>query len=171
MPRNATDAVTQFVLSNGLRVLIEPLHHAPVVALQAWVVAGGADEADEVLGVAHLHEHMLFKGTRRRQVGEIAREVEAAGGEINAWTSFDETVYHLTLGAAQMPLGIDILADVLRHSAFDAGELARESEVVLEEIRRAQDSAGRRLSNAVFAQAFSAHPAGRCWAPRPAFAA
>ena len=151
----------RFVLPNGLTVLVESLRHSPVVALQAWVRAGGADETEDVLGVAHLHEHMLFKGTPRRGVGEIARSVESAGGDINAWTSFDETVYHLTMERQEMALGVDILSDALRASAFDAAELARESEVVLEEIRRAQDSPGRRLHQAVFARIFDQHPYGR----------
>jgi zinc protease len=155
----AQDGVTRIVLKNGLTLLIEPMHHAPVVALQAWVHVGGADEnkAHEA-GLAHLHEHMLFKGTDRRAVGEVARCVEAAGGEINAWTSFDETVYHLVMGKDEAALGLDLLADVLQHSTFDAGELKKEIEVVLEEIRRAQDNPGRRHSMALFASAFAVHP-------------
>lgn len=153
------DGVTRTVLANGLTVLIEPMHNAPVVALQAWVHVGGADEdkANEA-GLAHLHEHMLFKGTKKRQVGEVARCVEAAGGEINAWTSFDETVYHLVLGSNACDLGLDLLADVLGHSTFDADELSKEIEVVLEEIRRAQDSPSRRHTMALFQSAFAAHP-------------
>lgn len=145
-------------LPNGLTVLSEEVHDAPVVALQAWVNVGSADEDSDVYGVAHLHEHMLFKGTKRRGVGEIARTVEASGGEINAWTSFDQTVYHLVLAADELGTGVDILADALRNSAFDAGELSREIEVVLEEIRRAQDAPGRRVSNALFKLAYQTHP-------------
>ncbi len=153
--------VQRLRLPNGLTVLLEEQHEAPVVALQAWVNVGSADEPQELSGVAHVHEHMLFKGTARRGVGEIARSVEAAGGEINAWTSFDQTVYHVVLAAKQMPLGVDVLTDALRNSSFDATELSRELEVVVEEIRRAQDSPGRRISNALFALAFGEHPYGR----------
>lgn len=158
-PYQTEDGVTRVDLDNGLTLLVEPIHHAPVVALQAWVHVGGADEnkAHEA-GLAHLHEHMLFKGTKRRAVGEVARCVEAAGGEINAWTSFDETVYHLVMGSDATTLGLDLLADVLQASTFDAGELKKEIEVVLEEIRRAQDNPGRRHSMALFASAFRAHP-------------
>ena len=145
-------------LPSGLTVLSEELHDAPVVALQAWVNVGSADEDDNVFGVAHLHEHMLFKGTKRRGVGEIARTVEASGGEINAWTSFDQTVYHVVLAADELGTGVDILADALRNSAFDAEELSREIEVVLEEIRRAQDAPARRVSNALFKLAYQKHP-------------
>ena len=136
-------------LDNGLTLLLEESHEAPVVALQAWVHVGSADEDEAVAGIAHVHEHMLFKGTARRGVGEIARTVEGCGGEINAWTSFDETVYHLVLPADERETGLDILADVLAGSAFDAGELAREIEVVLEEVRRAEDSPSRRIAKAV----------------------
>ena len=74
-------------LPNGLRILCEQVSTAPVVAIQAWVGVGSADELPREAGLAHLHEHMLFKGTARRGVGEIAQEIEAAGGEVNAWTS------------------------------------------------------------------------------------
>ncbi|MBI5510812.1 MAG: insulinase family protein [Deltaproteobacteria bacterium] len=148
-------------LGNGLTLVVEEQHHAPVVALQAWVHVGSADEPEAVAGIAHVHEHMLFKGTAKRGVGEIARTVEGGGGEINAWTSYDQTVYHLVQTATELDVGLDILSDVLCASAFDAGELGRELEVVLEEIRRAEDMPARRVTNALFRQAFQVHPYGR----------
>ncbi len=150
--------VERLRLENGLTVLAEEMHDAPVVALQAWVNVGSADEDESIAGIAHLHEHMLFKGTARRGVGEIARAVEAGGGEINAWTSFDQTVYHVVLSAAELGLGLDVLADALRRSSFDPGELEREIEVVVEEIRRAEDVPARRVSKALFELAFARHP-------------
>ncbi len=138
-------------------VLVEN-HAAPVVALQVWVKVGAADEQPDEAGLAHLHEHMLFKGTRRRATGEIAREVEARGGEINAWTSHDQTVYHLVLAAPFFNDGLDILADAVRESSFDAGELARETQVIVEEIKRSEDSPARRLSRELFATAYRTHP-------------
>jgi zinc protease len=84
-------------LDNGLTVILDPNRAAPVVAIQMWVKVGSADEADDEAGLAHVHEHMLFKGTARRGVGQIAREIETAGGDINAWTSFDQTVYHVVM--------------------------------------------------------------------------
>ena len=86
-------------LPNGLTLLVEENHAAPVVAIQVWVRVGSADELADEAGLAHLHEHMLFKGTARRGPGEIARSIEACGGEINAWTSFDQTVYHVVLAS------------------------------------------------------------------------
>jgi len=148
-------------LANGLTLLCEPARDAPVVAVQAWVKVGAADETDEIAGIAHVHEHMLFKGTRDRPVGQIAREVEAAGGEINAWTAHDETVYHVILESGQWRLGLDVLADALLNSEFERDELARELEVIMEEIRRSQDIPARRVSHALFALAYTKHPYGR----------
>jgi len=150
--------VERIRLPNGMTLLLLEMHEAPVVALQAWVGVGSADESEETAGIAHLHEHMLFKGTARRGVGEIARAVEAAGGEINAWTSYDETVYHIVLAAGELGLGLDVLADALRESSFDEGELRREIEVVVEEIKRAHDVPTRRVSQATFALAYERHP-------------
>lgn len=137
------------------------MHEAPVVAIQAWVHVGSADESDDLAGIAHVHEHMLFKGTSKRGVGEIARSIETAGGEINAWTSYDQTVYHVVLAAQEFETGLDILADALRNSSFDAGELTRETEVILEEIRRAEDNPSKRISKSIFSLAFEKHPYGR----------
>src|ERR1700733_5497163 len=107
-------------LPNGLTVVLIQNPAAPVVALQAWVKVGAADEGVDEAGLAHLHEHMLFKGTASRATGTIAREIEARGGEVNAWTSHDQTVYHLVLAAPFFDDGLDILADAVRESSFDA---------------------------------------------------
>ena len=147
-------------LRNGLAVLVEENHTAPVVALQVWVRVGSADERPDEAGIAHLHEHMLFKGTQRRGPGEIARAVEAAGGEINAWTSFDQTVYHATIASQYWRTGLDVLADAVTSAAFDPEELQREIEVVCEEIKRSADSPGRKASQQLFAAAFEKHPYG-----------
>src|SRR3954454_24121704 len=110
-------------LQNGLTVLVEENHAAPVSALQVWVRVGSADELSDEAGLAHLHEHMLFKGTARRGPGEIARTIEACGGEINAWTSFDQTVYHVVLGPRFFADGMAVLADAVTSAAFDPAEL------------------------------------------------
>jgi zinc protease len=154
----AAPALRRFRLPNGLSVVIEENHVAPVVALQAWVNVGSADEPPEFAGIAHVFEHMLFKGTARRGVGQIAREIEAAGGEINAWTSFDQTVYHVVLASRFVETGLDILADALQSSAFDADELQRELKVVLEEVKQGEDTPSRVLSQALFSTAYARHP-------------
>ncbi len=148
-------------LPNGLTLLVEENHAAPVVAIQVWVRVGSADELADEAGLAHLHEHMLFKGTARRGPGEIARSIEGAGGEINAWTSFDQTVYHVVLASHFFAEGMDVLADAVTSAAFDPEELKREIEVVCEEIKRSQDSPTRKLSRELFASSFARHPYGK----------
>lgn len=148
-------------LENGLTVVLQENHAARVAALQLWVQVGSADESEDEAGLAHLHEHMLFKGTARRGPGEIAAAVETCGGEINAWTSFDQTVYHLVLPSDCFEEGLDVLVDAVTASAFDPAELEREIEVVVEEIRRSEDSPARRISRELFARAYAVHPYGR----------
>ena len=147
-------------LSNGLTILACETHLAPVVEVQIWARVGSADERAGESGLAHFHEHMLFKGTERRGVGELASDVEGAGGRINAYTSFDATVYHATLPSDRMAVGVDALADAVLHSSFDPREIEREIEVVLEEIRRSEDSPGHVLGDALFAEVFRVHPYG-----------
>ena len=150
-----------FQLENGLRVVAQPRDTAKVAAFQVWVNAGSADENPDEVGLAHLHEHLLFKGTARRGPGEIARSVEAHGGEINAWTSYDQTVYHVVMASRFAREGLDVLADAVRNSAFDPTELTREIEVVCEEIKRSLDTPSRRASKELFAAAYTQHPYGR----------
>ena len=149
---------TRHRLDNGLTVLHEHQGAAHVVAWQIWVNVGGADETPDEAGLAHLHEHMLFKGTERRGPGEIARDIEAHGGEVNAWTSFDHTVYHTVMASQFAREGLDVLADAVRFPRFDATELARECEVVVEEIKRAEDTPSRRASRDLFEVSYQVHP-------------
>ncbi len=157
----ANGGTESFTLPNGLHVIVREDHFASVVALQAWVKVGAADEEEPEAGVAHVHEHMLFKGTTRRGVGQIAAEVESSGGNINAFTTADHTVYHLVLAGRHFATGLDILADALRHSTFDATELARELKVVMEEWKRSEDMPVSRGYTELFRRAFTAHPYGR----------
>jgi zinc protease len=147
-----------FRLDNGLTVVFEEQHSAKVAAFQVWVKAGSADERPDQAGLAHLHEHMLFKGTKSRGPGEMAKALESLGGEVNAWTSFDQTVYHVVMASRFAEAGLAILADAVRNPAFDEGELAREIEVVCEEIKRSEDSPSRRSSRLLFSTAYRAHP-------------
>lgn len=145
-------------LDNGLTVILEESHKAPVVAFQAWVNVGSADEEKGEEGLAHLFEHMIFKGTQKRGVGQIAKEVETAGGEINAFTSFDQTVYHLTLSSRDIDLGLDILADAIQNSSFSDHDLKSEIEVILEEIKRSEDLPAREASKYLFETTYQIHP-------------
>jgi len=158
--REAGDVILR-TLPNGLRVVLQPVRFAPVAAAAVWVNVGSADESAAEAGLAHLHEHMIFKGTGRRGVGQIAREIEGAGGEINAFTSYDQTCYYLTLGRDEAKLGLDILADAVNHAAFDAGELRKEVQVILDEIRLYRDLPHYHISENCWRKAFARHPYGK----------
>ncbi len=150
-------------LVTGQTFLAIPVPEMPVVAIQVWIGVGSYDEQEGERGLAHLHEHMLFKGTERngvihRGVGDVAHAVEAVGGQINAWTSHDQTCYHVVMPATQWRVGLDVLADAVCHPAFDSEELAREIEVVVEEQRRAADDPGSVAFERLFARAFAGHP-------------
>ncbi len=153
--------VVSRTLPNGLEVLVREEPAQKVTELQVWVGVGSRDEPKGKEGIAHLFEHMLFKGTKDRGVGEIASTVEAAGGDINAYTSTDHTVYHITIANEYAGLAMEILADAIWHSAFDAGELAREKLVVIEEINRGKDNPARVFSQELFKTAYTVHPYGR----------
>lgn len=146
-----SNSVHRFELESGLTLFVEELHHMPVVAVQAWVGVGSADELlPAEAGISHVIEHMLFKGTSRREVGDVALEIEGAGGSLNAWTSFDETVYHMVLPAERWATAVDVLADVLQNSTFDAAELDKEKEVIIEEIRHSENSPSHLASDKLF---------------------
>jgi zinc protease len=143
---------------NGLTLHIAPGHPAPVVAIQAWVGVGSADEQAHEVGIAHAVEHMLFKGSTGYGLGELARTIESGGGDINAWTAFDHTVYHAVLGRDHGEAAIEALGDTLLSPRVDPEELAREREVILEEIRQGSDDPARSVAQSLFATAFAQHP-------------
>jgi len=131
--------IVREVLPNGLNAVIKESHRAPVVAVQVWVKAGSAYEKDSQAGITHLIEHMIFKGTEKRGPGVLARTIESLGGTINAYTSYDYTVYHCVVPSSHLETAIDILEDAVFHSLFDPKELEREKKVVLEEMRMRED--------------------------------
>jgi zinc protease len=152
------DRFRQLTMENGLKVILEESRTTPVVSLQIWTKVGSADERDEEAGMCHFIEHMIFKGTEKRKVREMAREIESLGGYINAYTSYDQTVYHITIASRYADTALDILADAVQHSTFDPLEIEREREVILEEIRMGQDSPSRRLFNQTMATLYQNHP-------------
>lgn len=155
---SVTEGAQRFTLSNGFTVILKRDTAAPVAAIQIWVKTGSANETEEEAGITHLIEHMIFKGTPTRKTGEIARSIEASGGNINAYTSFDRTVYHVEIPSARFNTGLEVLLDAVQHSLFDPGELEREKEVVLEEYRRSLDIPQRELSRAMMALCYKKHP-------------
>ncbi len=127
-------------LSNGMTVATENLPHIETVALGVWVKSGSRNERDDEHGIAHLLEHMAFKGTGTRSAFEIASEIENVGGEINAATSVETTSFYARVLSEDIPLAVDLLADILQDSSFDADELEREQHVILQEIGAAHDT-------------------------------
>ncbi len=127
-------------LPNGLRVATDTMPDVQSVSLGCWVGVGTRNEAASVNGVAHLVEHMLFKGTARRSAFRISEEIENVGGQLNAYTTREQTAYYAKVLHEDAPLALDILADMLQHSALDAEELVRERTVVLQEIGQSADT-------------------------------
>ena len=127
-------------LANGLTVASDTMETVETVSLGAWVGVGTRHEPAEINGVAHLLEHMAFKGTERRSARDIAEEIEAVGGHLNAYTSRESTAYYAKILAEDAPLAVDIIADILQHPTFDEEELVRERAVVLQEIGQALDT-------------------------------
>lgn len=151
----------RFTMESGLKVILLENRTFPVVALQIWVKTGSADEKEDEAGMCHFIEHMIFKGTEKRKVGEMAKEIESLGGSINAYTSYDHTVYHITIASRYADMALDILSDAIQHPVFDPTELEKEREVILEEIRMGEDDPSRRLFRQTMATAFKNHPYGR----------
>lgn len=134
------DSVKITTLPNGLRVATDRMESVETVSLGIWAGVGTRHETAEHNGVAHLLEHMAFKGTKRRNALEIAQEIESVGGILNAYTGREQTAYYAKMLSADMPLAIDVLADILQDSVYDEAELERERAVVLQEIGQAEDT-------------------------------
>jgi len=135
-------SVVRTRLANGLTVLIRRDRSAPVVAIVTYVSAGYFDETDDIVGIAHVLEHMYFKGTPTRGVGEIAKQTKAVGGYLNAATIYDHTSYYTVLPSSGFAQGLDVQADAYARSLIDADELARELEVIIQEAKRKADNPG-----------------------------
>ena len=127
-------------LASGLTVVTQNMPHLESVALGVWIKSGSRNETVDEHGIAHLLEHMAFKGTARRSARDIAEEIENVGGELNAATSTETTSYYARVLKDHVPLAIDILADILTESSFDEEELEREKHVILQEIGAANDT-------------------------------
>ncbi len=144
-------------LKNGLTLIVLEDHSAPVASLQVWVRAGARLERPFENGITHFIEHMIFKGTPSRPMGAISRQIESAGGDINAATSYDYTYYHVTMASRYFDTAINVLSDAIEHALFDPVQIKRERKVVLEEWRMNQDSPGSRLWRTLFKTAYTTH--------------
>ncbi len=153
------ESVTRHVLPNGLTVLLKPDRSAAIASVQVWVKTGSIHEGAHLgAGLSHYLEHMLFKGTERRAGREISATVQSHGGYINAYTTFDRTVYYIDMPAEHAGVAIDLLADAVLHSTLPAEEVAKEKDVILREIDMCLDDPDQRLGQALFETAFRAHP-------------
>jgi zinc protease len=154
----ASDAVER-TLSNGLRVIVKPDRRAPVVVSMVWYRVGSVDEVNGTTGVAHVLEHMMFKGTKEVPAGEFSRIIAAAGGRENAFTGKDYTGYFQTLHKSQLPLALKLEADRMANLVLSADEFNKELRVVMEERRWRTDDRPRALVyERLMATALSAHP-------------
>lgn len=148
-------------LANGITVATDHMAHVDSAALGVWFDAGARSERAAEHGVAHFMEHMAFKGTRRRTARQISEAIEGVGGDINAATSVENTAYHARVLAEDVPLALDLLADIVTDPLFAEGDIARERNVILQEIGAAEDVPEDRAFDALPETAFRAQPLGR----------
>ncbi len=153
-----TDGISsRFMLKNGLTVIIRERHTTPLAAVTTYIKAGYFNEPDETAGLAHLMEHMFFKGTTTRPVGTIDTETARLGGVLNASTSYEKTSYYTIAPAESLPKILEIQADMLQNPTFDAEELKKEALVVMQESKRKQDNASAFALEKMYATAFTTH--------------
>jgi zinc protease len=151
--------VTLTTLDNGLTIIVREDRSAPVVSAQAWCMAGSIHEGRWLgAGLSHMLEHMLFKGTTTRPGSRIDQEVQEAGGYMNAYTSFDRTVYHIDVPNTGARIAIDILCDIMQNATLPAAELAKEQDVIRREMDMNVDDPGRRAGRRLFETAYTRSP-------------
>jgi predicted Zn-dependent peptidase len=155
------EAVKVSTLPNGLRVVTEAMPQLATAALGVWIGAGTRHEKEGEQGLAHLLEHMAFKGTRRRDSLAIVQEIEQVGGDLNAETSVERTSYYARVLGENVPLALDILSDIITEPAFDKDELKREKGVVLQEIGACEDSPDEIVFDMFMETAYGGAPLGR----------
>jgi predicted Zn-dependent peptidase len=148
-------------LPSGLVVVTDAMPHLETASLGVWVGCGSRDEQPEEHGISHFLEHMAFKGTKRRSARQIAEEIEAVGGELNAATGVEVTAYYARTMKADVPLALDVLSDILTEPAFDPDEMTREKNVIVQEIGAVEDAPDDLVFEYLQATAFADQPVGR----------
>ena len=151
----------KLVLDNGVRVVTERMPTLKSVTVGVWVNTGSRDEQSSQAGYSHFIEHMLFKGTRKRSSAEISREIDALGGEMNAFTSRETTTYYVKVLDQQLHRALELLSDLFHHSRFAPKDIEKEKQVVLEEIRMVQDDSEDLVQELHMGQVLGRHPLGR----------
>src|ERR1041385_1263978 len=153
------DDVRFITLDNGLQVMIREDRSAPVVSAQAWCRAGSIHDGQWLgAGLSHVLEHMLFKGTSNRAPGKIDQEVQDAGGYMNAYTSFDRTVYHIDVPNTGAKIAVDILCDIMMNATLPADELGKEMDVIRREMDMNQDDPRQKSARRLFEVAYTRSP-------------
>lgn len=159
MHTTAQAEVFERTLKNGLKVIVQEDHRAPVVVQQVWYKAGSMDERTGVTGIAHVLEHLMFKGTHKVPAGEFSKRIAAAGGRENAFTSYDYTAYFQQLHKSKLPLAMELEADRMRNLNLTADDFSKEIKVVMEERRlRTDDEAHALLQEKMMATIYQQHP-------------
>src|ERR1700733_7088638 len=148
-------------LKSGISVVTDAMPHLETASLGVWIASGSRDERRDEHGISHFLEHMAFKGTRRRTARQIAEEIEAVGGDLNAATGAESTAYYARVLKADVPLALDVLPDILSEPAFERDELAREQNVIVQEIGAVADSPDDLVFEHLQAVAYPDQPLGR----------
>ncbi|MEX0661676.1 MAG: pitrilysin family protein [Balneolaceae bacterium] len=161
MKTKEVDFIEKTVLPNGLQIVTEHIESVKSVTAGIWIKTGSRNETDELAGVTHFLEHMLFKGTEKRSSYDIALSMEAVGGYLNAFTSTEYTCYYSRCLDSKLPVALDVLTDMVRNSTFPAEELEKEKKVVLEEMKMYKDSSEDVVFEEFSSQVFDQHPIGR----------
>ncbi|RPI94530.1 MAG: insulinase family protein, partial [Spirochaetales bacterium] len=152
--------VLKYTLDNGMVILLEPIEGVASVSAGLWVKTGSRNEQKDQMGYAHFIEHMLFKGTSNYSARDIARMVDRVGGQHNAATNREYTCYYINVISDYLELSVDLLADMYYHSLFDADEISKEKNVILEEIRMYEDTPDELIHDVFMECMLSDHPLG-----------
>src|SRR6476661_10112371 len=153
--------VTREVLDSGLRLITESMPHVRSVRIGVWLTRGSRHEPEARSGIAHVVEHMLFKGTATRSAEDIAQEIDSVGGQLDAFTAKEYASYYIKVLDEHLPTAVDLLSDIVMNPRFETDDLDREKKVILEEIKMVEDTPDD-LVHELFTQAFwEGHPLGR----------
>jgi len=146
---------------SGLKLVLEKRPGSGVVAAQIWVKVGSKYEDEKVAGITHFIEHLIFKGTEKLKGNAFATRIESLGGSVNAFTSYDDTVYHVIVPRSAFPEGLELLLESVKNPVFPENEIEKERQVILEEIKMGEDDTQRKLFKELFAASYHGHPYGR----------
>lgn len=155
------DDFSKTIPNNGIRIVTRRMPHARSVSMGVWVNVGARDERPEESGLSHFIEHMIFKGTKKRSALEIAKQFDAIGGQCNAFTSKENTCYHSKVMDTHLDTMVDLLSDIFLNSVFDAREVERERQVILQEIKMLEDQPDEHVHVLLAQATWQGHPLGR----------